>query len=406
MTDWAQGFDNQISVTAKTLGGAAPAFLDEVGNDIRSGQAAVNVAVAAPIGFATKALLNNSPTAMKVAIGVAAIGATVYEVAVRGKAVIDFYSEAWDANSDEKRNAIARAASLRVAKDAALFTEGSVGLGIGSLGARAAVAYSPRLQELAFATTRRVEYGTRAIMPEKLWFHLPGSRKIGADIISSDGSVNIAKLTTDFREPWQGVERIRSIDLSTRRASLSLPGTPDSVYMGFPDRPNMITMHLHPPGDRGFPSRYDLFSSDSLNIIHSDTGTTIFKGERTNWLAARKRAEEALSSNTSGNIASPSNEDVVRKALKSMDVRREMLVFDHTNNTAAIERSQWRRPSVRDLRESGITAGRAGYWHDAESIALDYQAATRSLSSFNVNQTYSSFLSQLEASARLAQARS
>lgn len=394
------GFDNQLSATASALHSAAPALLDEFTNDIKSGRAAATIAVSAPIGLGTKALLNNSPVAMKVAMGVAAVGAMGYELITSGAKVANFYSEAWNADTAEKRDELGRSAGRAIAKDVAGFTEASIGLGLGGLAGKAAVSYSPKLQELAYATTNRVEYATRTLVPEKLYFKAPGSKQLGEDVISADKVINLPKLASTLREPWQGVERSRAVDLQTRRASVSLPGTPDSAYMGFPDRANMITMHLHPPGHSGFPSRFDLFSSDALNVIHNDTGMVIYKGQRSEWLAALKQTEEAMKARSAAEGAAlvPNREDVVKRALANMKIEREMVVVDNPSNSVTIQRSLWTRPTRLQLRES--RTAQAG-WRDAAPVHLDYDIAMRELSAFRQGSSadYSTFLKQIENAA-------
>ena len=100
--------------------------------------------------------------------------------------------------------AIAGTELVRGGKDMPMITEGLLGAGFGALGATAAVSHSPAMENFSFQATRRVEYATRALMPQDLWFRLPGSKALGKEIISSSKTVDINKLVEQFSEPWTG----------------------------------------------------------------------------------------------------------------------------------------------------------------------------------------------------------
>ncbi len=285
--------------------------------------------------------------------------------------------------------AIAGTELLRGGKDMPIITEGLLGTGIGALGARAAVSHSPAMENFSFQATRRVEYATRALMPQDLWFRLPGSKALGEDIISSSKTVDINKLVEQFSEPWTGVERARSFDITGRRASLSLPGTPDTTYMGFTSSENHIALHSHPPDSPSAPSFTDFVSNDGLNIINNGDSTSIFRGQRSKWLDATQQAKDALSQAVKApgaNIQQLSSVDTqLQTAAKILDFDSHTMTYDRVAHTAYVD-------STRKYANSET-------WNESRT-PVDYQAAIRAISEADPKDSAMQFLQELAAKHR------
>ena len=353
------GLDNFSNVTPvsteKTSTPSNSGFLSELQDDMMSGRGEAVTALSAVAGFGMRAALARSPVALA---AVSALGSL----------------------------AIAGTELARGGKDMPTITEGLVGLGLGAFGASAAVSRSSAMENFSFQATRRVEYATRALMPQDLWFRLPGSKALGEDIVTASNTVDINRLVDKFSEPWTGVERARTFDITGRRASLSLPGTPDTTYMGFTSGENHIALHSHPPDSASTPSFTDFVSNDSLNVINNGNSTSIFRGQRTKWQDASEQAKDALAQvprEPGANIEQLSSADAqLVTAAKILDFESHTLTYDRVAETAYVHSTQ--------------KFANSETWNEART-EVDYQAAIRAISKADPADSSMLFIQDLAA---------
>lgn len=341
------GLDRYLSEAtsqAESSRAATGSFLDELRQDMTNGHGELVSTTAALAGFAARAALARSPVATAALSGLGALVLSGVELARGGK-------------------------------DMTTVSEGLIGLGLGASGATRAVAASPTLESFAFKVTRRAEYATRALMPDNLWFKLPGSAKLGEDIVSAENRVNLDALVATYAPDWNGVERARVFDIATRRASIELPGTPNGVYVGLAEAKNAVFLHTHPPGN-GHPSFEDFIINNGLNAVDNAESTTVFYGQRAQWFDALNHSRPALAEQSAGNDA-----DLQAAADTLLPMSPRMLVLDKVARTAVVQQSTWSHA--------------LGAWQNDTTTAVDYQAARRAIRAVDPQDRTMNFLSEL-----------
>lgn len=377
MADISTGLSNEAHVAGKTLTVAGDAFLNELSNDAHDGSLVRTVGISIPIGLGTDLALARSPTTFKGLVVVAGLVLGARELYNEGGNAIRFLSNAWNANSEEEQQKLALSGGTELGRQTLTFAEGSVGLGIGGLGSRIALAYSPELSQFSHSVTSHLDYAVRSTVPEDWWFsRAMGGRALGENYVNSDGLVNGINLVRDGRR-FDGVESMQIVDPARRRATAWVPGTPRSAYIFDQQEPGLVSLHTQ---RSRIPSFNDLHSNDGVNVIVTDKGMTIFGGRKQEWLAAREKAEDLLKLPVP--TSRTSSVDSVARSL--VDPRHDILTVDFTTETAAIER-------LTLVQRNG--AGPSSY---GVRVPVDYQAAVRSASLLDGLDRHMSFLRDLE----------
>ncbi|MBI4533232.1 MAG: hypothetical protein HY711_04725 [Candidatus Melainabacteria bacterium] len=303
LEDLGQHVRNEAAVVGQVLAQAPGAIWEEICNDWQHDRHNLlkREGCALGVGAGLGVLLSRSPVLGGVAL---AVPTFAYGLGM-ASAVTSVLGRAWDANTQASRQALVSETTSKLAREGATTLETMPAL---ILGGGAGVWASRRvyaLDRLAFGVTEAAEFPARSLIPERLSWVGPGTKKLSSTLLMADGSFDALKLSELLasQHPWQGVEVARAVRLSDMRVSRAMPGTPFSNQLGFPDAPGRVLFHTHPPvlatngrsvlGAR--PSIGDLKETLDVGIIQSGEVTTIYQGA----------AREFVASHTAGTSFSP-----------------------------------------------------------------------------------------------------
>jgi len=278
---WTQRTENQLDVVGRTISQAPSAIMEEVFNDVtqRPVQVLENSAIAGAIGFGATVLFRRAPVIGTLIAG----GAVLAESCRLLPKVSSFLSAAGDADTREKRIAVARQGALGIGREGAMFVETLPAAGLGSKLGLSALENSAFARNLSYAVAEKAEFPLRRALPDDLLFKGPGTKikpglMTGTDTADALGASRLLPSPKPF-----SVEYGRVIDPRAGRMSWKLPGLADSVETGVVQKPGQFSVHLQNPYVEapGVPSVPDLRSvpKDSLGIINAGENTTFFVGK-------------------------------------------------------------------------------------------------------------------------------
>ncbi len=280
MTDRPSRFENQLDVVGRTMSQAPSAIMEEVLNDIsqRPGQVVQNSAIAGAIGYGATILMRRAPVIGTLVAGTALLGEG-FRIAPK---VSNFLDEAGNADTREKRIAVARQGAQGIGREGAMFVETLPAAGLGSRFAFTTLEKSAFAQNLSTAVAEKVEFPLRRALPDELFFKGPGTNiknSLMADAHTVD-ALGASRLMPS-QKPFT-VEHGRIIDPVRGKMSRVMSGTAEGLELGVIQKPGQIGIHTHNPHVEapGMMSVSDMRMTpkDSLGIINAGENQTFFMG--------------------------------------------------------------------------------------------------------------------------------
>ncbi|MBX9951996.1 MAG: hypothetical protein K2Y39_22680 [Candidatus Obscuribacterales bacterium] len=280
MTDRPSRIENQLDVVGRTMSQAPSAIMEELYSDVtqRPGQVIQNSAIAGAIGYGATILMRRAPLAGALVAGTALL-AEGWRVAPK---VSSFLDEAGEADTREKRIAVARQGVRGLSREGALFIETLPAAGLGSKLAFATLEKSAFAHNLSTAIAEKAEFPLRRALPDELFFKGPGT-KIKTNLMADSQTVDAlgASRLMPSQKPYT-VEHGRIIDPIRGRMSHVMSGTAESVEIGVVQQPRQIQIHTHnphvdAPGMMSVPDMR-MTPKDALGIINAGENQTFYMG--------------------------------------------------------------------------------------------------------------------------------
>lgn len=280
MTDRPSRIENQLDVVGRTMSQAPSAIMEELYSDVtqRPGQVIQNSAVAGAIGYGATILMRRAPLTGALVAGTALL-AEGWRVAPN---VSSFLDEAGEADTREKRIAVARQGVRGLSREGALFIETLPAAGLGSKLAFSTLEKSAFAHNLSTAIAEKAEFPLRRALPDELFFNGPGT-KIKTNLMADSQTVDAlgASRLMPSQKPYT-VEHGRMVDPIRGRMSHVMSGTAESVEIGVVQQPRQIQIHTHNPhvDAPGMMSVPDLRMTpkDALGIINAGENQTFYMG--------------------------------------------------------------------------------------------------------------------------------
>lgn len=280
MTDRPSRIENQLDVVGRTMSKVPAAIMEELYNDVtqRPAQVVQNSAIAGAIGYGATILMRRAPVIGSLVAGTALL-AEGWRVAPK---VSSFLDEAGEADSIEKRIAVARQGARGFGREGALFIETLPAAGAGSRLAFAHLEKSAFAHNLSTAIAEKAEFPLRRALPDELFFRGPGT-KIKNSLMADAQTVDAlgASRLMPSQKPYT-VEHGRIIDPIRGRMSQVMPGTAESVEIGVVQQAKQIQVHTHNPhvDAPGMMSVPDLRMTPkgALGIINAGENQTFYMG--------------------------------------------------------------------------------------------------------------------------------
>lgn len=273
-------FENQMVVVGKAMAQTPSAIIEEVFNDVtqRPGQVVQNAAIAGAIGYGATILFRRAPVVGAIVAG----GALLAEGCRIFPKVSSFLDEAGDADTSEKRRAVARQGAHGIGHEGAMFVETLPAAGIGTKLAFNTLEKSAFARNIASGFAEKVEFPVRRALPDQLFMRGPGT-KLQTSLMTSAETVDAlgASRLVPSPKPFE-VEYGRLIDPKAGRASRLMSGTADGVELGVKQVPGQISVHTHNPyaDAPGMMTVSDMrmVPEGSLSIINAGENSTFFIG--------------------------------------------------------------------------------------------------------------------------------
>lgn len=335
MSDFSfKNIENELSVTGRVALATPGKILDEIQNDWKNDKTKLLTTTleSAAIGFATAIAFKSAPGAAILATGVLAGLGVISKTA-------PMFGSAWNANTDAQRDLLVNKYSADFGRTGATITEALPGFALGGKAGSITLARSEALQNFAYKNiTKPIEFP----LQEQIAFRGPGATMLPEGAIKA-GSVDALKLSETLA-PQAGVERARSLDLQTGKASRIFVGKETEVTPKFEDRSGRVLIHTHPLEAGPRPGLYDIKATQDLGIIRSGDYRTFYIGQ---------------------------------KGLGSGEAQLKALILDDANKQAFILHNQ---------------PGTNGYtWQHAAPQYVEYEGAASSLRSLDVKNAWSQF---------------
>ncbi|MBI2810702.1 MAG: hypothetical protein HYX67_07740 [Candidatus Melainabacteria bacterium] len=335
MSDFSfKNIENELSVTGRVALATPGKILDEVQNDWAHDKTKLftTTVESAAIGFATAIAFKSAPGAALLATSVLAGLGVISKTA-------PMFGDAWNANSDAQRDSLVNKFSSDFGRTGATIAEGLPGFALGGKAGSISLARSEAMQNFAYKNlTKPIEFP----LQEKIAFRGPGATMLPEGAIKA-GSVDALKLSETLT-PQAGVERARSLDLQTGKASRIFVGKEAEVTPKFEDRSGRVLIHTHPLEAGPRPGLYDIKATQDLGIIRSGDYRTFYIGQ---------------------------------KGLGSGEAQLKALILDDANKQAFLLHNQ---PGT-----NGFT------WQHAAPQYVEYEGASASLRSLDVKNAWSQF---------------
>lgn len=335
MSDFCfKNIENEFNVASRVALATPGAILDEVQKDWATDKSKLlaTTVESAVIGYATAFAFKSAPAAALLTTGVLAGIGVISKTA-------PMFGNAWNANTDAQRDSLVNKYSADFGKTGATIAEGLPGFAVGGKAASISLARSEALQNFAYKNiTRPIEFPVQ----EQIAFRGRGATMLPEGTLKA-GSVDAIKLS-DTLAPQAGVERARSLDLLTGKASRIFSGKETEVTLKFEDRSGRVLIHTHPLEAGPRPGLVDLKATQDLGVIRSGDYRTFYIGQ---------------------------------KGLGSSEAQLKALILDDANKQAFILHNQ---PGT-----NGFT------WQYAAPQYVEYEGASNTLRSLDVKNAWSQF---------------
>ena len=335
MSDFSfKNIENELSVTGRVALATPGKIFDEIQNDWAHDKTKLFTTTieSAAIGFATAIAFKSAPGAAILATSVLAGLGVISKTA-------PMFGGAWNANTEAQRDSLVNKYSADFGRTGATIVEGLPGFALGGKAGSFSLARSEAMQNFAYKNlTKPIEFP----LQEQIAFRGPGATMLPEGAIKA-GSVDALKLSETL-SPQVGVERARSLDLQTGKASRVFVGKETEVTPKFEDRSGRMLIHTHSLEAGPRPGLYDIKATQDLGIIRSGDYRTFYIGQ---------------------------------KGLGSGEAQLKALILDDANKQAFLLHNQ---PGTK-----GFT------WQHAAPQYVEYEGATASLRSLDVKNAWSQF---------------
>lgn len=271
MTSTWSHIENEFSVAGKSLADAPSAFVNELQDDWKNhkGQLLLKNAEAFALGAGMAIAFKAAPMATLVGTGLPAGYAGL-------RTVVPAVGEAWNANTEDQRNALGIKYGGILGHTSATIVETAPGL---ILGGKAGTTLFERSSGVRNLTYKFLYEPVEKPMQDFAAFHGRGVGQVAP--MSADGTINATELSKVVPTGAQ-VEQARAVDLQTGKVSKIFNGTADQVKAPIEANADRIMVHTHLENAGPRPGLVDISSTpqDSVGIIRSGNYRSVFMGQK------------------------------------------------------------------------------------------------------------------------------